>query len=269
MIATTLLFKTSLLSIVRDRQLIVGSIASPVIFLLAFAAFDLNLAAFDLNLDGSELNTTGKGVDYYDFVVPGLLAMTAMEFAVGWTSSAYARFKETQVLRRLAVTPMRPAAFLAGQVAARILVSAAQAVAVVTLAWCLGANYEGNPLLLILLTLLAGITFLALGFAIGARASSVESAQVLTGIIVMPLVFLSGAFFPLSGLPDWLESTVAILPMAPLLDAMRTVANDGGDLRDIAGELLIVVAWIPATLAVATIALRPSHSSPKGTETPA
>ena len=44
MTATALLFKTSLLSIARDRQLIVGSIASPVIFLLAFAAFDLNLA---------------------------------------------------------------------------------------------------------------------------------------------------------------------------------------------------------------------------------
>lgn len=261
MTATALLFKSSLLSIVRDRQLIVGSISSPVIFLLAFAAFDLNLA-------NAELNTDGNGVDYYDFVVPGLLAMTAMEFAVGWTSSAYARFKETNVLRRLAVTPMRPAAFLAGQVTARILVSAAQAIVVVTLAWCLGADYEGNPLLLVLLTLLAGVTFLALGFAIGARASSVESAQVLTGIVVMPLVFLSGAFFPLSGLPDWLESTVAVLPVVPLLDAMRTVANDGGNLRDIADELLIVVAWIPVTLAAATLALRPRHARSRCTISP-
>ena len=188
----------------------------------------LGFAAFDLTLTGSELTDDGRGVDYYNFVVPGLLGMTAMEFAVGWTSAAYARFKEANVLRRLAATPIRRSSFIAGQVAARTLVSTAQAVAVLVVAWLLGADYVGNPLVLVALTVLAGVTFLALGFAIGAKASTVESTAVLSGMVVMPVTFLSGAFFPVSGLPDWLESIVDLLPMAPLLDAMRSVATDAG-----------------------------------------
>ena len=80
MTSTIAMFKASLLSIVRDRQLMGGIIAFPVIFLLAFAAFDLSLTGTGLGMGGD--------VDYYSFVVPGLLAMTAMDFAVSWTSAS-------------------------------------------------------------------------------------------------------------------------------------------------------------------------------------
>ena len=249
MTAISAMFKASLLSLLRDRQLIAGSIAFPVIFLLAFAAFDLNLSDAGLGAAG--------GIDYYSFVVPGLLAMTAMEFSVSWTSAAYARLQDTKVLRRLEATPIRRSSFLTGQVGARLLVGTAQATAVLAVAVLLGADFAGNPALLVALTMLAGIVFMPLGFAIGAKASGVESASVLSGMVVLPIVFLSGAFFPVAGLPDWLQPIVEVLPMAPLLEAMRTVAIAGGGLADIGGNLLIVVAWIPVTLAVATVAMRP------------
>ena len=250
--STIAMFKASLLSIVRDRQLIGGAITFPVIFLLAFAAFDLNISGTDLGGAG--------GVDYYNFVVPGLLAMTAMEFAVSWTSATYARFKETKVLRRLDATPMPKSAFIVGQVAARMLVATMQVVAVLIVAVLLGADFVGSPALLVLLSVLAGITFMSLGFAIGARASGVESASVLSGMIVLPVIFLSGAFFPISGLPGWLQSIVEVLPMAPLLEAMRTVAISGGTFTEISGDLLTVVAWIPVMFVIALVAMRPRQA---------
>lgn len=243
------MFKASLLSILRDKQLIGGAVTFPVIFLLAFAAFDLSIS-------GTELGT-GGGVDYYNFVVPGLLAMTAMEFAVSWTSASYARFKETKVLRRLEATPIRRSSFMIGQVAARMLVATAQAIAVLAVAMLLGAEFAGNLVLLVVLTVMAGITFMSLGFAVGARSSGVESASVLSGMIVLPIVFLSGAFFPISGLPDWLEPAVEVLPMAPLIEAMRTVAIDGGTLTDIGGQVLTVLAWVPVVFVIALVAMRP------------
>ena len=252
MSATKAMFKASLLSIVRDRQLMGGAIMFPVIFLLAFAAFDLNLAGTDLGGSG--------GIDYYNFVVPGLLAMTAMEFAVAWTSATYARFKETKVLRRLDATPIPKSAFIVGQVAARTLVATAQAIAVLAVAILLGADFAGSPALLLMLTVLAAMTFMSLGFAIAARSSGVESASVMSGMIVLPVVFLSGAFFPLSGLPDWLERVVGVLPMAPLLEAMRTVAIDGGTIADIGGNLVTVVAWVPVMFGIAVLALRSRRS---------
>lgn len=248
MTSTIAMFKASLLSIVRDRQLIGGAITFPVIFLLAFAAFDLNISGTDLGAAG--------GIDYYSFVVPGLLAMTGMEFAVSWTSATYARFKETKVLRRLDATPMRKSAFMVGQVGARMLVATVQAVAVLLVAMLLGAEFAGSPVLLVVLTVVAGITFMSLGFAIGARSSGIESASVMSGMIVLPVIFLSGAFFPISGLPSWLQSIVEWLPMAPLIEAMRTVAISGGSFADITNELLIVVAWIPVMFTIALVAMR-------------
>ena len=246
--STKAMFKASLLSILRDRQLMGGAITFPVILLLAFAAFDLSLS-------GTGLGAAG-GIDYYNFFVPGLLAMTAMEFAVSWTSATYARFKETKVLRRLDATPIRKSAFIAGQVGARMLVATVQAVAVLAVAMLLGADFAGSPVLLVLLTVLAGMTFMSLGFAIGGRASGVESATVLSGMVVLPVIFLSGAFFPISGLPDWLEPIVEVLPMAPLLEAMRTVAIEGGTLADIGGNVATVVAWVPVMFVIALVAMR-------------
>ncbi|MEN8040969.1 MAG: ABC transporter permease [Actinomycetota bacterium] len=242
------MFKASLLSIIRDKQLIGGAIAFPVIFLLAFAAFDLSLTGTDLG--------TGGGIDYFTFVVPGLLAMTAMEFSVSWTSASYARLNETKVLRRLDATPIRHSSFLTGQVASRILVGTVQTIAVIIVAMVLGADFAGNPVLLVGLSILAAAVFMPLGFAIGAKASGVESASVLSGMTVLPVVFLSGAFFPTSGLPDWLEPVVEVLPMAPLMEAMRTVAISGGGITDIAGNTGLVAAWIPVTFGLAVFAMR-------------
>ncbi len=246
--ATVAMFRASLLSIVRDKQLMGGIIAFPVIFLVAFAAFDLSISGTGLGADGD--------VDYYSFVVPGLLAMTAMDFAVSWTSASYARLKETKVLRRLDATPIRRSSFIAGQVAARALIATIQTGAVLLVATLLGAEFAGSVLLLIALSILAAATFMPIGFAIGARASGVESANVLAGMIVLPVVFLSGAFFPTAGLPDWLEPIIGFLPMAPLLEAMRTVAIAGGSLADIAGDVLVVAAWIPVTFGLAVVAMR-------------
>jgi ABC-2 type transport system permease protein len=242
------MFKASLLSIVRDKQLMGGIVAFPVIFLVAFAAFDLSISGTGLGADG--------GVDYYSFVVPGLLAMTAMDFAVSWTSASYARLKETKVLRRLDATPIRRSSFVVGQVAARALIGMVQTIAVLVVATLLGAEFAGSLALLVALSALASATFMPIGFAIGARASGVESASVLSGMIVLPTVFLSGAFFPTEGLPDWLQPVVDLLPMAPLLEAMRTVAIAGGSFADIAGDLLVVVAWIPITFGLAVVAMR-------------
>ena len=250
MTSTIAMFKASLLSIVRDKQLMGGAIAFPVIFLLAFAAFDMNISGTDFGAGGS------GGIDYYNFVVPGLLGMTAMEFSVSWTAATYARFKEAKVLRRLDATPIRRSSFMVGQVGARLFVATVQAVAVLAIAVLLGADFAGNPALLVMLTLLAGITFMALGFAIGGRSSGVEAASVLSGMVVLPVIFLSGAFFPVAGLPDWLQPVVEWLPMAPVLEAMRTVAIDGGGIGDIGTQILKVVAWVPVMFALAVWAMR-------------
>jgi len=145
-------------------------------------------------------------------------------------------------------------------VLSRLVIVAAQAVVVVAFGTLMGATIVGNPSWLVLATVLSASVFMAVGFAIGAISSNVDSANMLSSIIVLPLIFLSGAWFPLDGLPGWLEAVMERLPLAPLMDAMRTVAIGGGSLGDIGGELLQVAVWIPVTFALAVVALRPRRT---------
>ena len=255
--ATIKMFRASLKSIIRDRQSVVGALMFPLIFLLAFSAFDINLT-------GDGIGTDGGGIDYIDFVLPGILSMAALQFSVFWTSGSYARMGETGVLRRLQATPISMSSFLAGQVLARLLVVAAQASIVIGVGVLLGATVTGNFAWLILLAMIASAVFLSLGFAIGAKASGVDSAGMMSGMAVMPLVFLSGAWFPIGTLPGWLQSVVEWLPLAPLMDAMRAVVLESASLADVASDLALVAAWVPATFLIAVAAMRPKKSTRAG-----
>lgn len=250
--STSKMFNASLKSILRDRQSVVGALMFPLIFLLAFSAFDVRLT-------GDGIGTVG-GVDYLDFVLAGILSMAALQFSVFWTSGSYARMGETGVLRRLRATPISMGSFLAGQILARLLVAAVQASIVIAVGTVLGARISGNVLWVVLLTVIAAATFLSLGFAIGARASGVDAAGMMAGITVMPLVFLSGAWFPLDTLPGWLETIVGWLPLAPLMDAMRAVILQGASLADVASDVAVAAAWVPAMFLIAWAAMRPQRN---------
>lgn len=255
--ATIKMFRASLKSLLRDRQSVVGALMFPLIFLLAFSAFDITLF-------GDSLGTGDGGVDYIDFVLAGILSMAALQFSVFWTSGSYARMGETGVLRRLQATPISRASFLAGQVLARLIVVAVQSAVVIGAGVLLGATITGNVVWVITLAVIASAVFLSLGFAIGARASGVDAAGMMSGMVVMPLVFLSGAWFPIDTLPGWLQTSVEWLPLAPLMDAMREIALQGASLFDVAGDLLVVAAWVPVMFVIAAAAMRPRTGKVRG-----
>jgi ABC-2 type transport system permease protein len=248
MTTTLRLFTANLKMLVRDRQVLLGATLFPIIFVVAFSLFDLGLG-------GSTLGS-GGGADYFDFVLPGVIAMGAMQFAILWTASTISRYRELGILRRLEATPLRRAPFVGGQVLARILVIGAQAALVLGVGVLLGATIRGNWIWIVLLAVLGGVTFLSLGFVVGSRASNPDSAGMMAAMITMPLIFLSGGWLPLESLPSGLQSVVEWLPLAPLLRAMREVSLAGASLGDVAGDLVIVIAWIPVLFLLARTTFR-------------
>ena len=261
MSATVAMLRASLLSLTRDRQTLTETILFPAILVAAFGAFNLDVTHVGFDTTGAA-GATVDSTPYLDFVLPGLLALTSVQFAVFWTSVAYARLGETKVLRRLRATPMPFRSFLAAQVMARLLVVAAQATVVTLLARALGAEIAGSTVLVVAVTTAGSAAFLAIGLAVGSMAANAESANALSGLIVLPLVFLSGAFFPLAGLPSWLESVMAVLPIVPLLAALRAVVIDGATLGDIATDLGQVLAWLPPATGLAVLAMRSAGGVP-------
>lgn len=233
----------------RDRQTLVGVMIAPFVFLLAFAAFDVRIESAAAFVSSTE------GVRYFDFALAGILGMGAVQFSVFWTSGAYARLAETGALRRLQITPVPRLAFLTGQVGARLVVVFVQTVLTVIGAMLLGGRVTGDIVALVCLTTIAAGFFMTLGFAIGARARNVDAANMIAGMLVTPLVFLSGAWFPTGALPDWLRTGVEAFPLAAMIDAMRSVVLAGGSWAEASGALIRSAIWMPPAVALAVWAM--------------
>lgn len=251
---TTLdLFVASLRILVRDRTALAGTVVFPLVFVLVFALFDLQLApGGELVVDGN----VSAGLDYFDFVLPGLLAMGLMNFTMIGIAGSVARFRELRILRRLTATPVSPTSFIVAQVAARLVLAVGQVLLMLGLGVALGADVVGSPVVLVLLATLGNLTFLSLGFAVAGRTDSVDAANNLAGLATAPLMFLSGMFFPIAAMPDVVQRMADFLPITPLIGGMRRVALEGAALGALGDDLWLLVAWVPVALLLARLSFR-------------
>ncbi len=202
-----------------------------------------------------------KTVDYYDFILPGLVAMGVMNISIVGMGVAVARYREQRILKRILATPLRPIRFLAAQVLARLVLSVVQSALILGVGvFAFGGHVYGNVLWLFVLVVLGNLVFLNLGFAVAGRASTPDAAQGLGQAVALPMMFFSGVFFPVETLPKVVETLVRYLPLTPLLDAMRTVAVDGKSITATGAQLLQVGIWVLVSFWLATRLFRFSET---------
>jgi ABC transporter DrrB family efflux protein len=240
----------SMKMLLRDSEAFLLAALAPILFLLVFSLYDLTIAP------NGALGVGGTELDYFDYVLPGVLAMGLMQFTMVGIAGSVARFREMQVLRRLTATPVSPLAFIAGQVFARLAVSIVQVFLLLGTGVLLGGTIVGNPLWLVVLAILGNLSFLALGFAVAGRAPTVDAANNLAGLLTLPLMFLSGMFFPIASLPGPVRAVAEWLPITPLIDGMRGVALEGVGIGSLGSELALLSIWVVLSFAVARLSFR-------------
>jgi ABC-2 type transport system permease protein len=202
-----------------------------------------------------------KTVDYYDFILPGLVAMGVMNISIVGMGVAVARYREQRILKRILATPLRPIRFLSAQVLARLLLSVVQSALILGVGvFAFGGHVYGNVLWLFVLVVLGNLVFLNLGFAVAGVASNPDAAQGLGQALALPMMFFSGVFFPIESLPRVVETLVRYLPLTPLLDAMRAVAIDGKSITATGVQLLQLGIWVLVSFALATRLFRFSEA---------
>ena len=84
---------------------------------------------------------------------------------------------------------------------------------------------------------------LGIGLAIGGWARNERQAAPLGNIIVFPMLFLSGTFFPRYAMPEWLQNASSYLPLTPVIDGIRLIANEGKSLGGVAPQLGMIGVW--------------------------
>ncbi|HEX2049579.1 MAG TPA: ABC transporter permease [Actinomycetota bacterium] len=196
---------------------------------------------------------SAKSVTYFDFLLPGLVGMGVMNFSIIGMAVAITRFREQRILRRILATPLAPVRFLGAQVGARLLLSVVQTAVILGVGvLLLGGTVYGNPLWIFVLAVVANVVFLNIGFAVGGRASNPDAAQGMGNAVALPMMFLSGVFFPTEGLPEVMQDVVAFLPLTPLLEALRTVSVDGESITATGPQLALLGVWAVVSFALAS-----------------
>ena len=220
---------------------------------------DEYLAENSINVNESLIQGQGQG--FKGWLIPGIAAMAIMQTGLFTVVFSLVRFKSQGVLRRLKATPIGAAHFLAGQLTTKAIVVVIQTyVLIIVGAVALGVSVNTGRLGawfdLTILALLGGALFIAMGLAISGWAKSEETAAPMANVISMPMMFLSGVFFPLSVMPEWLTRWSQYLPLTYLADGMRAITVEGATVITLGNELIGLTVWIIVVFAIATKTFR-------------
>jgi ABC-2 type transport system permease protein len=190
-----------------------------------------------------------KDTNYYDFLLPGLIAMGVMNLSIIGVAIGVTRYREQKILKRILATPLRPAKFLLAQVGARLAFALVQA-AVILLVGVVGfgAHVHGDAAWIFLFAALGNLVFINIGFAIAGRAKNVDSAQSMAQLVTLPMLFLSGVFFETGGT---VGQIVRVLPLTPLVNGMRKIALDGDSITQCGQQLGLLALWVAISFALA------------------
>lgn len=185
--------------------------------------------------------------------MPGVQFTTATIVVFVLCSSGYFNMangvtiaREKGVLKRVRQTPMPKALHLLSRIGVSTVMSAAS-IALMLLVSAVAFGLQLRPLALVGLVLVFAVGSLAsavLGTAISRLIPTVEAAVVVSTSTMFPLMFISGVFFPIEGLPGPLDTALHALPFAPMADLVRALFDPAGTGLGIdPGSLAIVAAW--------------------------
>ena len=196
-------------------------------------------------------------VDYFDTVLLGLLGLGIMTNSIISIAVRISTYRNQSVLKRLLVTPLPVWKFFAGEIAAHLLLALVQALIILAVGvFVFGGDIHGSLGWVLLIVLLGTVVFLNIGFILSAWARSPAAASGMGNAVALPMMFLAGAFFSTASLPWLLPYAAQVLPLTPMLDALREVAINSAPLWETWPQLAALGAWAVATALIAVRVFR-------------
>ena len=196
-----------------------------------------------LQAGSGELN----GASYF---VPSILAMALMQLGV-FAAIPLVQDREKLILKRLGATPLPRWTLVGSNVLMRLLIALVQTGLILGIGvGALGVRIEGDWPQIIGIVLLGALTFIALGYVIASFARTEEAANGITQVVQVPMMFLSGIFFPIALMPDWMKGIATILPLTYLGDALRQTMVGGSPFVPLAVGLAILAGWLIVCLGI-------------------
>jgi ABC-2 type transport system permease protein len=194
-----------------------------------------------------------RNLKYFDFLLPGVVALAIMQMSVFSVAFVFVDYKEKGILKRLLATPMKPYHFVTSNVITRLLVAVIQSLILIGVGTLLfQAQVIGSYWLMLLCIMLGAVMFLGMGFVISGLAKTVEAVPAIANLIVFPMLFLGGTFFPTSSMPNWLQKVVNFMPLTHLSHSLREIMNRGAGFEDIQTDIFWMLGWAVVLVVLAT-----------------
>ena len=195
----------------------------------------------------------GGDFSYFDFVAPGIMAMTVMMSVMTGLPAAISHEKEVGTLDGMMVAPINRLTIILGKTLAQMARGILQGVLVLILAVTLfGVTIHGNILLVFALLLLGVFSFVGFGVVITSFARDQETAMMVMMTLTFPMMFLSGVFFPIEQMPWFMQGISKALPLTYVATALRKVMVLGAEVSVLTTELAVLIGFgvVMTTIAV-------------------
>ena len=191
-----------------------------------------------------QINKIYGEIEYIDFLLPGVLAMTMFMSSMLGLGNSIAGERERGELARLFMTPTSISSVLSGKIISQVVKEMIRAVVLILSAMLIfNAVINGSFALLILVMLISVLCFVGFGMMISATSKTQEDYIQIVMPIAIPMMFICGVFFPKETMPWLLQKISYLLPLTYANDAFRAVMLQGAGLGSIAFDLLVLLLF--------------------------
>jgi ABC-2 type transport system permease protein len=193
-----------------------------------------------------------KSLSSFDYTFAGLLGFSILGSGIFGPINIFPELKKQGILRRMHTTPLRPwQYFLSVMMGNAVVGLMSMAIMFLVAITVFHLHVAGNYFELAAFLIFGIVLILGIGLSIGGWAKNERQAAPLANIIVFPMMFLSGTFFPRFAMPVWLQHISGIFPLTPVIDGARLITTEGQHLTQIGPQLGIMAVWLVIVYVIA------------------
>ena len=190
------------------------------------------------------INRIYGNIKYIDFLVPAILGMTIMMSCMMGMGATIAGERETGELARLFMTPTSVSTVIGGKIAAKLLIELVRALILIFMAVLLfNVSIKGGFLQTFIVLVIGALCFVGFGIMLSARTQTQEDYAQISLPFSMPMMFVSGVFYPIETMPWILQKLAYVFPLTYLNDAMRGIMLKGQTLGDVWLDLVVLLGF--------------------------
>lgn len=197
-----------------------------------------------MNSINFQINKLYGDIAYIDFLVPAVIGMTVLFGCMFGMGEALAGERERGELARLFMTPTSVSTVVGGKIISKLIIETARALILIGAAIVLfGIVINGSMALTLLLLVLGALCFVGFGIMISARVSTQEDYMQMVMPFTMPMMFVSGVFYPIETMPWIFQKLAYIVPLTYVNDALRAVMLKGAGIGDIWVDIVVLLGF--------------------------